>query len=124
MVRKSTVAVLLLAIIFFSCKKSKDVGSPSVQINTPATLSTFNVFDTIKVNAHVSDANQLTVVSIYIINSQGVQVLPSSSVAITSHNMTFTSPYILSDIHMLSGQYNIVIYASNGTNTTYAYRQI
>ena len=124
MVRRNTIVVLLFAIIFSSCKKDKNIGSPSVKIISPAGLMTFNVFGTIMVNASVSDANSLTAASVYVINSQGVQVLPFYPINITSNSFTFSIPYVISDIHLASGQYTLVVYASNGTNSTYAYQQI
>jgi hypothetical protein len=124
MVKRNTIAILLIAVIFSSCKKDKQIGSPSVQINAPASLTIFKVFDTVKVSAHVSDANQLTVVSVYIVNGQGTQVLPTYPIPITSNDMTFTISYTLSDIHLASGNYSITVFASNGTNITYGFQQI
>lgn len=100
------------------------MGSPSVQIITPASQAIYNVHDTVWVSAKVSDDNGLNTVSVYLINNLGTQVLPNAVVKITSKSFTFKIAYVLSDIHLISGQYSIVVFASNGTNSTYAYQQI
>jgi len=110
--------------LFFACKKDTTLDTPSVQIIAPVGLQTFNVFDTIIVQAHVSDADGLKSVNISLTNDQSVQVLGAVTVNITSNSMTFNWPYILSDIHLASGQYYITVTASNGTNSFSAYQKV
>lgn len=124
MIGRKRILIVSLCVLFFSCKKDKNIDVPSVQIIQPAGIQTFNVFDTIMVKAHVSDAQGLQSVNISLTNGQSTKVLPAVQVAITSNDMTFTWPYILSDFHLASGQYYITVSASNGTNTKYAYQEI
>ncbi len=100
------------------------MDSPVVQIISPSGLTTYNVFDTIKVTAHVSDPDGLKTISVYIINGANIQVLPGYQITVTSDNMTFTVPYALNNIHLASGNYNIVVDAYNGANISYAYQKI
>jgi len=123
MIRKIPITIFIF-ILFFSCKKDNNVGYPTVSILAPAALTTFNVFDTVTIKASASDASKLQSVQVYVINSQNTPVLPSYSVPITGSSMTFSVPYILNNIHLASGTYNIVVDAYNGTNDTKAYRQI
>jgi len=115
---------ITLCSLFFACKKDTNLDSPAIQISAPAGLQTFNVFDTINVQGHVSDADGLKSLSISLTTGQSSTVLPSVQVPITSNSMTFNWPFILSDIHLASGPYYITVTASNGTNTSYAYQEI
>ena len=124
MLLRKRIFIFSFCAIFFACKKDKTVDSPTVQITAPAGLQTFSVFDTLTVKATVNDPQGLKSVTIYLSTGNPTPVLPSSSVTITSNSMSFSWPYILSDLHMASGQYYITVSASNGTNTTYAYQKI
>ena len=115
---------LTFCVLFFACRKDNSIDTPTVQIFEPAGLQTFRVFDTLMVKGQVSDPQGLQSINISLTNGQSVQVLPSVQVPVTSNNMNFTWPYILSDIHLASGQYYITVSASNGTNTKYAYQEI
>jgi len=124
MLRRKRIFIFIICNLFFACKKDSNIDSPSVQILQPSGLQTFNVFDTINVKASVSDADGLKSISIVLTNAQSSQVLPPVSVPVTSNSMTFTWPYILSDIHLASGQYFITVTASNGTHSTNANQKI
>jgi len=95
--------IFLIIIVFFSCKKNGNNGSPAVQITNPTGSPTYSVFDTIHVKAHVSDAVAL--------QSAG-------------KDFSFTCPYVLSNIHLATGAYTIVVRAYNGTNATLGYQKI
>ncbi|HSY76715.1 MAG TPA: Ig-like domain-containing protein, partial [Bacteroidia bacterium] len=124
MVRRSIIVALIVGIAFISCKKDNNIGSPTVQITAPASNAVFKVFDTIVIKAHVSDAVSLQSVTVYMVNNQNIPVLPTATIPITSNNMSFTCPYEISDVHLSTGYYNIVVRAYNGTNATLAYQQI
>lgn len=124
MISRKRILIVTLCVLFFSCKKDKNIDSPTVQISAPAGLQTFNVFDTITVKGHVSDPQGLQSVSIYLATDQSVEVLPASAITITSNDMGFSWSYVLSDVHLASGQYYLTVSASNGTNTTHAYQKI
>ncbi|HXP51605.1 MAG TPA: Ig-like domain-containing protein [Bacteroidia bacterium] len=116
--------IFLIISVFFSCKKSGNNGSPTVQITSPTGNPTYSVFDTIQVKAHVSDAVSLQSVTVYIVNSQNVPVLANATVPISGKDFSFTCPYVLGDIHLTSGAYTIVVRAYNGTNATLGYQKI
>jgi len=116
--------ILLLFLFIFSCKKDNPIGYPSVQIISPSGLNTYGVFDTIIIKANVSDASHLQSVTVYITNAQNEPVLPTAVIPITGKSMSFTCRYPLNNIHLANGEYNIVVNASNGTNTQLAFQQV
>jgi hypothetical protein len=119
-----TIALTVIILFCFSCKKDSPVGYPSIQISSPSSLVTYAVFDTIVIKATISDATGLQSVVVYITNAQNVPVLATMNIPITGKNMSFTCNYPINDFHMSSGEYTIVVKASNGTNTQYGFRQI
>jgi len=124
MVMRYKVLFLVTVIALFACKKEGNVGSPTVQITAPTGKPTYKVFDTIIVKASVSDANSLKSVEIYIENSQNVPVTATADLTITGKQMSFTYNYVINSIHLTTGQYTLLVRASNGTNATYAYQAI
>lgn len=116
--------ITVLCIMISACKKENNKDTPSINIIAPAGFTSYNVFDTVKVTAQVSDPAGLKTVSVYIMNSANIQVLQGYQVQVTSNNMTFTVPLIINNIHLPSGNYFVAVNAYNGANMNYAYRQI
>jgi hypothetical protein len=90
----------------------------------PTNLQVFNVFDTIRVQAHVSDPDGLKSVNVSLTNGQPIPVVANVPVTVTGNNMSFTCSYIINNIHLASGSYFLTVSASNSTNTSHAYQQI
>ena len=124
MIMRCKVLVLISIVGLFACKKEGNVGSPTVQIIAPTGKPVYKVFDTVVVKASVSDANSLKSVEIYIENSQNVPVTTTADVTVTGKQMSFTFNYAINSIHLATGQYTLVVRASNGTNATYGYQAI
>lgn len=124
MVKKIIIFLLALFLGLYSCKKDTSSDYPAVQISTPYSLATFNVPGNIQVTGHVSDAKNLTSVTVYIGNNQNTPSEQVVSIPITSNNMNVSCTYSLNDIHMASGQYYMTITASNGINQASAFQQI
>lgn len=122
---RKRIPLFIIFLFFLSCKKNNNTDIPSVQITSPSGLITYNVFDTIKIQAHVSDAsNNLTAVNVCLTTNKSTPATANAPVTVTSNSMNFSLSYLINDIHLASGNYYVTVSASNGTNTGYAYEEI
>ncbi len=108
----------------FSCKKDSDTTSPTVTITTPTENQSYNVNDIINVKGSVTDDNKIVAVSISLLDDQENVAHVSRSVAVTSPSMTIDAQYALDNIHLESGNYYLLITASDGTNDTHFRKKI
>lgn len=110
----------MLIFSFAACKKKEkeDTSSPRVMINSPATGASYNMYDTIAVNATVSDETQLTSVLVGLTNANNASVQYSYSVPLQGNSFTFNIQYYLVDLHLPSDFYYLTVWANDGTNTT------
>ena len=113
--------------IFFliSCKKDKkDTIAPGISCFAPATGQHFNMYDTITVNATVSDNEHLSFVNVTLTDLNHTPLQPSYSVPIQSAGFTFNIKYILTQFHLQTGGYYLQITADDGYNTASFYQPI
>lgn len=122
--KKITLFIFLFVLGFYSCKKETTADYPTVTISSPYNQQTFNVFDNITIQAHISEGQTLTSIQVYVANSTNTPVLPTVTVPVTSNTMDINLSYAINDIHLNGGAYYVVVAASNGTNQTTAFRQI
>jgi hypothetical protein len=112
-------STLFLLIFFCGCKKKeKDTTSPVIHISSPVTSAAYNMFDTIPVSAHVSDETHLQSVVIALTDANNSVVDGSYPITIQGDNFNFDFKYILTEYHLVSGNYNISITANDGSHTT------
>src|SRR5437016_5657179 len=93
--------LFLVLCFIFSCKKKKDdVYGPTVTFITPVPNQFYNVMTAITVNATVKDDNQITSVSINLVDAQGNPAYNSIPVPVSSPSMTINTQYMLDNIHL------------------------
>ena len=110
-----------MSVCFFSaCKKDKDEQEPDVTIYSPSINQNYNVLDTIKIHARVSDETKLTSVEVVLQDMNNINVQNAVPIAVQGKDFQFQIDYILYDIHLTSGTYKMAIIASDGTNTEIA----
>lgn len=78
---------------------------------------TFHMFDTIVVNAHVSDDVKLTSVTVSLTDMNNTPVQFTANIPIQGKDFSFTIKYILSEYRLNTGNYQISINANDGTNS-------
>jgi len=113
--------------IFFliSCKKDKkDTQAPGIGCFLPAVGQHYKMFDTIIVNAQVTDNEHLSSVNVTLTDLNHAPLQASYSVPIPSAGFTFTIKYILTQFHLQTGTYFIQINADDGYNTSSYYQPI
>lgn len=109
----------VLIFFFFSCKKEKkDTISPLVTINKPSSGQPFSMFDTLTVNAHVSDETHLSSIVVALTDINNIVLQYTYSVPIQNNDFTFNIKYILNAYHISSGFYYLSVTVSDGSNTT------
>jgi len=111
---------LLLPLFLFSCKKKDDI-SPYVQISSPSANASFNVLDTLAVVGTVSDNEQLEYIRISLLNENNIAVATVVTLFPPANEYTLNREFIIDNILLESGTYNLVITASDGENETKKY---
>ncbi|MCB0429157.1 MAG: hypothetical protein H6585_00360 [Flavobacteriales bacterium] len=115
----------LCAVLLFGCAKDKDVNDPVVTWTQPAVASSYDVGDSVEVDAWVEDDVQLTSVRVSIVNPSLVAVLPVAVTPVEEYKRRGIRMSIpLDDVHLLSGKHFVLIYASDGVNETRSFREI
>ncbi|MBK6833450.1 MAG: hypothetical protein IPG89_03905 [Bacteroidetes bacterium] len=111
---------LLMSItLFISCKKEKkDTEDPQLTMYSPANGTTFNMFDTIKIQAQFTDNVELSSISISLRDLNGISVQPSGTQALSGASRTYSTNYILYEYRIKTGDYNLELLLSDGENTT------
>lgn len=118
--KKTVRLILLLSITFFiSCKKEKkDTEDPQLTMYSPTNGTTFNMFDTIKIQAQFTDNVELSSISISLRDLNGISVQPSGTQSLSGSSRTYTTNYILYEYRIKTGDYNLELVLSDGENTT------
>ena len=111
------IIVSAFLILFSTCKKSENKSVPVIKIFSPAQNSTFNVLDTIKITADVSDYSQLETINISIVNENLIPVTSPLFILPKSNSYQINIDYVIDNIHISSGKYYILIIASNTDNS-------
>lgn len=111
--------LLVLFTILISCKKDKkDSSAPQLTMYSPANGTTFNMFDTITIQAQFTDEKQLSSISISLRDLNGISVQPSGTEALSGNSRTYTTRYVLYEYRIKTGDYNLELSLSDGENVT------
>ncbi|HVA97383.1 MAG TPA: Ig-like domain-containing protein [Bacteroidia bacterium] len=122
---KRLILIFIPVLFIWSCKKdTTDTKPPVISILSPYANQLYNVNDTILISANVTDETQLTSVYVSLENAQLSQVEPAVNIHVTSRNMGFSQRYELSDQHLLSGIYYVVVTANDGYNLISGFQKI
>lgn len=116
--------IFALVALLYGCKKDEDTLAPVVDIIAPYDNQSFAVYDTLSISAKVSDDVQLQSLYAVLVNEQLIPVETAVNISVSGKDMTVLQPYIIDNIHLVSGTYYIKISASDGTNETNVYRKI
>ncbi len=116
--------VFLIQVLFSSCKKNEDFGSPIVTILKPSSGASFAVGDTFPIQIHISDSKQITAVGIRLLNSNYIPAGHGVSSTFSGNNTVINAQYVIDNVNLVSGNYYIAVTASNGHHETNAYTLI
>lgn len=111
-------AFFLFIFFLLSCKKDKkDAQAPVIGCFSPAINQHYKMFDTIIVNAQVTDNEHLSSLNVTLTDLNHTPLQASYAVPIQSAGFTFTIKYILTQYHLQTGTYFLQIIANDGYNT-------
>lgn len=114
-----TIVSLLIIIIITSCKQQDDLA-PVISILQP-TSGSFLVFDTIRVQADVTDNESIQSIRIRLIDMDNQQVVPSYSYTVNVSSYQLKADFVIDNLYLESGSYYLVVEASDGINTSKKY---
>lgn len=118
--RRMLLLVILFPVLLFSCKK-KDEIAPYVQITSPGNYTSHNVLDSIAVVGTITDNEQLEYVKISLLNENNITVCSVVTLFPETNEYTLNREFIIDDILLESGTYQLLVTASDGENETRKY---
>ena len=111
--------LLITFTLFVSCKKDKkDTQEPQLTLYKPANGTTFNMFDTIRIEAQFTDDVSLSSISISLRDLNGISLQPSGTQALSGTSRTYSTNYVLYEYRIPTGDYNLELSLSDGINVT------
>ena len=111
---------LSLSVVLLSCNK-KDEISPNIQITSPNEYSNHDVLDTLAVVGTISDNEQLEYVKLSLLNENNVTVASVITLFPETKEYSLNHEFIIDNILLESGDYNLLVTASDGENETREY---
>jgi hypothetical protein len=111
---------LCFSFALFSCKK-KDEISPSVQITSPNEYSNHNVLDTLAVVGTISDNEHLEYIKLSLLNEDNITVASVVTLYPETKEYSLNREFIIDNILLESGEYSLLVTASDGENETRKY---
>lgn len=116
--------LVIIVNLFISCKKEKDRHPPVITISSPVENQPFHVNEVIPVKGTITDESALTTAAVNLLNEQGEPVMAAMPVPVSGSTAEVNLTYVLNDIHLENGKYQLCFFASDGTNDSYAYQWI
>jgi hypothetical protein len=108
-----------------SCKKDEDISDPSISFVSPIENQSFNVPNTIIIQAAITDDSKISSVNINLVNENLIPVLNTISINPDANSYDVNMNYPISEISLTSGIYFIHIYAVDEFgNNKHKYQQI
>ncbi len=123
MVRKLLI-LLLMVLLFVSCKKKNDTDGPQIIINSPAENQQFAVYDTISVKANVCATSKLQYINISVTDENFVTEFSANTINPDNNCYDVNIDLPITDIQLPSGVYYLLIKASDGTIETKKFQKI
>ncbi len=95
-----------------------------VEISTPGNSTSIVVPDTLAVIVHVNDDRVVETVRISLADENGVPIAPTVIVNVGQASATIERELVVSNELITSGTYSLQVQASDGTNSTSAFRSV
>lgn len=110
--------LIVIVVLLFSCSKDKDEIKPTITINSPTHHQQVNGIDTLQVLATITDDKIILGVSVSLRDDNDIPVLSTVTKNPNSKDYSLNISYFFDDIHLLSGEYELTVMATDGENTT------
>lgn len=117
-VNKSAIGfgLVILVLLFISCKKNKKNDPPVITISSPYQGMQMAVTDTIKVIGEITDDKLISHISIYLIDVNLAKVSDAVDLNPDKNSFHLAEDYILSNQSIPTGKYYLVVEATDEKN--------
>jgi hypothetical protein len=117
----SAIVAILLLLMIHSCKKEGDNQRPSIDVITPLDIPVLSVPDSVRIIADVYDEGVIQSVKLVLVNSDRISVSAPLIFYPDATDYRIDEYVRATDKLLPSGEYYILIYATDGTNTKSEY---
>lgn len=125
LLKKAFIIGLILQCCFIqSCKKEVNKQWPNIDIFSPSENKVHFVPEAVLINAEVSDNEHIEYVRLAITNENYVSVAPVLTLNPDENPVSINQSIMVDDPFLISGDYYLVITASDGVNEKKEYRKI
>lgn len=114
---------IFLSIFFVNCKK-KDKEIPQIEFLNTNENTNFAYGDYINVRANISDNKTISSVTVSIVDENQKPVLPKFSASPNDSKYLLEKFFLIDDVNLKTGKYQIIINAKDGKNEKNAFRII
>lgn len=111
---------ILIVPLIISCRKEKS-DAPEIVIYQPFSGRSYQIYDTIHVMAKVYDDNNINKLTGSLVNFSKTPVLPIQSLPVNQSDYTISFNLVLGNTEIPSGNYHVMIFASDGETETRVY---
>lgn len=118
-------SLLLMYVLFsISCNKNEDSIKPVITATAPATNMQYNTFDSIYVQAEITDEEGLSFVSVELLNADLISVVSPFGRTVSGNSYSLFTSLVIDNIHLQSGKHYVMITAKDSKNTTRHYIEV
>ncbi len=123
--RKILILVSAVLLLFNSCQNDDDEEFPVVEITSPVSGAHYSVPDSIKVEATVTDNENIEWIQLDLVDKNQKRVGKTFSVKdINKTSFSVDEYYPVTDIHLGSGSYYLQLTASDGNNIKHGQQRV
>jgi len=125
--KKSGLLYLILYVVVFacpSCKKETDTFGPQISISKPYENQQFGVYDEISVVANICDDRKLASIDISIVDEEFITMMTTQTIYPENNCYDANISIRINDISIPTGDYYVLIRASDGVNETKKFQKI
>jgi hypothetical protein len=111
-------------ILLSACRKEESSSIPVIEVQAPEHLALYSVYDTIEVQATITDEKNLVSVQVKLTDSNFNPVSPAEVFYPGQTNFNLNTRLFIDDPLLESGHYYVLVRADNGDNTKNKYQEI
>ena len=94
-------SLLLMYVLFsISCNKNEDSIKPVITATAPATNMQYNTFDSIYVQAEITDEEGLSFVSVELLNADLISVVSPFGRTVSGNSYSLFTSLVIDNIHL------------------------
>lgn len=116
--------LLLIIIVFFSACEKTDETAPSLSVITPIDNEAYSVGESIHITGSASDESTIESIKIVLWDNLNKPALPAKYIHPESNAYTIDLIYLISDSLLETGNYQLLVSATDGKNETRVFRNI